>query len=104
MRYIGERPFGLKSVEQEALVEALHQWECLQCSLFSGRKHRRSTLQKLAELNLVVKHPAVRVDGDGFILYPERYGHAWMLTVHGLDVAQRLKKMQLDKCRKGPTT
>lgn len=57
--------------------------EKLTRSCCTSRTIRLSTVRRLVARGLATEIRAVRVDGDGFLLEPERYGRAFKLTDAG---------------------
>lgn len=77
--------------QESFLLGALHIETVLAGAYFTtGRRYRRATALELSAKGYLSEQWAYRVDGDGFMIHPERYGPAWQLTAKGRKKARIL--------------
>ena len=81
---------ALTVAERDALEHARWMRESINAAACTGRSIRRATMLRLVDKGLVTEVDAVKVDGDGFKLDPERYVSAFALTDKGQVLAKRI--------------
>ena len=81
MSTIGDLPKRQRAAMREAKRCHRHGW-----STITGRLLRLATMRRLIGKGLMVEdaEPCVVVDGDGWMVIPERYGAGYSLTPAGL--------------------
>ena len=75
---------------QHKLLHIVWKWHNQGMCVETSRTVRVAVMRELQQLGLVQKIRAVKCDGDGFALQPERLGPAWKFTDAGLAKATAL--------------
>lgn len=81
--------------EADALKWALHLWRVLdRASICTGRSLRRDTCLELERRGYLSEVDCVVVDGDGFLVEPERWRKGFRLTWRGMVTASRIEAVE----------
>lgn len=91
--------FHLLWSEWNALDSALHMEKVIGAAHSPGRQNRLATWRRLDRRGLVTEIWCPKVDGDGFLIEPERYGIAFQLTDEGRRLALLVKAQQAEEDR-----
>lgn len=82
----------LSDAEWCALIYAAHTANVLDGAFAApGGQHPRAVFRKLEAKGLVTEEWAAKVDGDGWLITPERWGTCFKLTEPGRRLAALLK-------------
>jgi len=85
----------LTDAEWDALTWALHLEKCLDgAACGTGGSLKKATMRKLETRGLVKETWAVKVDGDGYTVEPEREALCYALTDPGRLVATSLRAIE----------